>query len=186
MTDKLGIIVGDQKDFAALKARFGNTFQIVKTDGPRGHDITAAEIVSAARKQIAMLRFYSSEILLLIEHDLRGTSYAKFVREVTLLTRKLGSDKPIQVAIPNRTIENWYLADIEHLSKKKKFLRGNLKQRDYEGTNGRTELEKLFHKNVSYNEVIHGAQMFMMIRFNVARSNSASFDAFYDVIRRYL
>lgn len=186
MTNKLGIVVGDQKDFAALKARFGNTFSILKTDGPRGHDVTPLEIVTTARKQIALLKFGSSEILLLVECDLRGNSYAKFVKELTFLIRTLGLDKPIHIAMPNRTLENWYLADIEHLSRKKKFLKGNIKQKNYEGTNGRAELEKLFHKDVPYNEVIHGAQMFTMIRFKVARANSTSFDTFYQVVKRYL
>jgi hypothetical protein len=74
-------------------------------------------------------------------------------------------------------IENWYLADIEYLSRKKKrLLKGNIRQRDYEGRNVRLELEKLFRKTVTYDEVLHGAEMFMVIRTRVGRANSSSFE----------
>ena len=55
MANRLGIVVTKQKDFAALKARFRNTFPILKLDGPGGHAVTTGDIIAVARKQIKML-----------------------------------------------------------------------------------------------------------------------------------
>ena len=57
-------------------------------------------------------------------------------------------------------IENWYLADIEQLSKKKAFVRDRIKQKKYEGKHGKKELKKLMRKGRSYNETHHGPQLF--------------------------
>lgn len=187
MRNNLGIIVGGQKDFAALKARFSNDFEILKLDGPRGHGVTPAEIVSAARKQVAILTALgASEILVLIDCETRNASYNHYLKELTLLFRTTGVREPVSIVIPNKSIENWFLADIEYLSKKKAFLKGNLKQKNYEGKNGLTVLKKFIQKNITYNEVIHGAQMFKLIRFSVAKANSRSFSVFLDVINRHL
>jgi hypothetical protein len=189
MSDKLGIVVAKQKDFAALKARFRNAFPILKLDGPSGPTVNTADMIAAARKQIKMLMSIdgSSEILLLIDCDSRRSSYRTLLRELTLRAGAMNVRTPIHISIPNRTIENWYLADIEYLSRRKKrLLKGNIRQRDYEGKNGRIELKKLFRKSVTYDEVRHGAEMFMVIRTRVARANSSSFDTFYSVIERFL
>lgn len=188
MANKLGIVVAKQKDFAALKARFRNAFPILKLDGPSGEEVTASDILSAARKQIRMLILLdSSEILLLTDCDARKTSYDKLLKELTWRAGAMNVGPRIHVSVSNKMIENWYLADIEYLSKKKRrLLKSNIKQKDYEGRNGRAELEKLLRKNVDYDEVRHGAEMFMAIRTKVARANSYSFDAFCRVIDQFL
>jgi len=187
MINKLGIIVDGQGDFAALKARFRDRFEILKADGPRDRNVTPAQIVGAARKQVAILKALKySEILIVLDYESRSISYEKFLKELRVNFQKLLEEVTIHVAVPNVRIENWYLADIEYLSKKKKFLKRKLKQKNYEGKNGRAVLTKLLQQGVIYNETIHGAQMFSVIRFKVARAHSQSFDAFYEIIKRYL
>jgi len=188
MRNRLGIIVGGQKDFAALKARFGAVFEILKLDGPRGHGVTPGDIVAATKKQIAILNALgASEILVMLDCENTTVPCEKSVKEFTLLLRTMGAAESVQVTMPDRMIENWYLADIAYLSKKRKtFFRGVLKQKNYEGKNGRTVLKRLLHKSVTYNEVIHGAQMFKTIRFSAAKANSRSFSSFYAIIKRFL
>lgn len=188
MRNRLGIIVGGQKDFAALRARFSSAFEVLKLDGPRGHGVTPSDIVAAAKKQIAILKALgASEILVILDCETRKAPYNQCLRELSLLFRTMGTNDSVSIAMPNRMIENWYLADIEYLSKRKKtFFKGNLKQKNYEGKNGLAMLKKFLQKNVTYNEVIHGAQMFKLIRFSVAKTNSRSFSVFYEIINRFI
>ena len=84
----------------------------------------------------------------------------------------------VSIAVPNRMIENWYLADIAHLCRKKKYLRDNIQQRDFEGKHGKKELKRCFKPEFAYSETKHGPELFSLIRLPVARANSQSFDAF--------
>ena len=83
-------------------------------------------------------------------------------------------------------IENWYLSDIEHLSRNKAYIRDGLKQKNYEGMNGKNEIKKCMKKGVSYSETRHGPELFGLLRFNIARQNSVSFDIFLKLIEEYL
>jgi hypothetical protein len=86
--------------------------------------------------------------------------------------------KIIMCTATTKQIENWYLADMEHLSRKKTYLRSKLKQKNYEGKHGKRTLKRLFRKGVHYNEVKHGPELFEILRFPVARQNSRSFSEF--------
>ena len=63
----------------------------------------------------------------------------------------------------------------------KKLVDG-LKQKIYEGKNGKKELKKCFKSKFSYLETKHGPDLFKTIRFKNARNNSISFDHFLNLI----
>jgi hypothetical protein len=176
---KIGIIVDGQGDFSSLQARFKDKFRILKTDGPRGHNAKPEEIISKSRKQINILRnFKCTKAIVLLDFEERGIRHGLFVQK--LIAEIKNAQFPINVAVvvPNKMIENWYLADINFLSKRKKFLKNNIKQKPFEGKHGKKELKKCFVKKFSYNEVIHGPQLFKIIRNTFARKNSSSYDQF--------
>ena len=75
-------------------------------------------------------------------------------------------------------IENWYLADTEQISATKAFLKNRLAQKDYEGRDGKKALARMMKTGYTYNEVVHGPQLFVAIRLTVARKNSSSLDHF--------
>jgi hypothetical protein len=75
-------------------------------------------------------------------------------------------------------IENWFLADVEILSKKKNYIKDNLRQKNYEGTIGKNELKKIFKPNCFYSETKHGPVLFSLIRERIAKINSVSFSTF--------
>lgn len=184
---KLGVIVDGPGDFAALSARFGSGVKILKTDGPRGHSVAVSKIVSGSLKQINILRGLNcASILIVLDFEKRRMTYASFIKELEKGFASLTVGIDIKFAVPNLMIENWYLADVEHISKKKKFMRDNLKQKNFEGTNGKAEIKKLFTKGITYNEVLHGAQIFKVLRFSVAANNSPSFKTFHGVISQHL
>jgi 5S rRNA maturation endonuclease (ribonuclease M5) len=183
---KVGIVVDGQGDYAALKARFKDRYRIVKTDGARGHEAPISKIAKSSLKQILILKgLKCSKIIILLDFEARTTSYSDFLSEMENAFSYLCADITVHVAAPNRMIENWFLADIAYLSSKKAFLRNGLGQKNYEGKNGKAEIKRLFVKNATYNEIIHGAQMFATIRFDVASSNSPSFAAFCQIIKSY-
>ncbi|MCK4857781.1 MAG: DUF4276 family protein [candidate division Zixibacteria bacterium] len=179
MTSRKGVIVDGQGDYASLRARFGARYRILKTDGPRGHTVPPAQIVLAAKKQIAILRAMSCEtIVLLTDFECRRCSYEAFLQALATQASSFDCGVTLLTASPNRMIENWYLADISYLSRKKAFLRDRVTQRNFEGCDGKRQLRKFIIKGNSYNEVTHGPQLFVALRFSVARKNSPSFDSF--------
>ena len=179
----IGIIVDGEGDYAAIKKRFP-AFRVLKTDGPRGHDVAPDKIVVNSKKQVSMLKAMSCiKAIVIVDYEDRRTTYNKFVETLHNLYNNMNFELPVDVAIPNRMIENWYLADVEYLSNKKKYLKKKIKQKNYEGKHGKNELKKCFVKNMTYRETKHGPELFYILRFKVARKNSASFEKFLKLIK---
>ncbi len=156
-----------------------NKCRVLKTDGPRGHSVSPGQIATSTRKQCKILEaFKCNKIIVLVDFECRNCSYSEFMSDLEIALSKLNLSIKVESCCPNTMIENWYLADIEHLSKKKTFLRNQLKQKNYEGKHGKKELKKLMKREHSYNEIKHGPQLFLAIRFSIARKNSPSFDHF--------
>ncbi|MGD0352359.1 MAG: DUF4276 family protein [Dehalococcoidia bacterium] len=176
---KVGVIVDGQGDYNSLKARFVENCRILKTDGPRSHTTPIEAIVLGSRKQISMLRACGcNKVVILTDFEMRTDDYDHFVATLrSRLTAQYAGNR-VTAAVPNRMIENWYLADIEQLSSQKSFIMNNLRQKNYEGSNGKDELKKCFTGKHSYSETIHGPQMFEILRFHIARRNSGSLHDF--------
>ncbi|MFA4987596.1 MAG: hypothetical protein WC712_13520, partial [Candidatus Brocadiia bacterium] len=180
MANKLiGVIVDGPGDFASVRGRFLGQCRILKTDGPRGHTAKVAEIANQAFKQIKMLTdLQCSSIVVVLDFEERTESYGAFVASIRRAFQSLDCDADVNIAVPNRMIENWYLADIEEISRKKAFIRKGLKQKSYEGKNGKDEVKKCMARKMAYSETMHGPQMFSVVRFDVARTNSQSLAEF--------
>ena len=104
--------------------------------------------------------------------------YSIFVAELQNAIKGTAFGTNVEVCVPNRMIENWYLADIEELSLKRNYIKKGLNQKPYEGTNGKKELKQVFESDVSYNEVLHGPDLFSTIRLSIAKANSPSLKNF--------
>jgi hypothetical protein len=74
------------------------------------------------------------------------------------------------------------LADIAFLSTKKNYLRDVKRQKSFECTHGKRELKKLFKHGHDYNEVRHGAELFVLVRGDEARKLSSSFSDFCNAL----
>jgi hypothetical protein len=180
---KVGIIVDGLGDYRSLRARFKDNYRILKTDGPRGHTVDIEDIVHSSAKQVAMLRgFGYKKIVVLTDFEMRTEDYKGFVKNLKNEFSRYYIKCKVEASVPNRMIENWYLADVAFLSKKKSFLKRNIKQKNFEGLNGKEEIKKCFAKGFSYIETTHGPQMFAILRFDIARKNSSSFDDFLSML----
>lgn len=183
MNERMGIIVDGDGDFGSLKKRFTNRYKILKTDGPRGHTAAVDAIARKSRKQISILRaFKCTRVIVVLDFERRREHYAEFVDSLRRAFSAVSFGVAVFVAVPNRMIENWYLADIEQLSRNRAFIRDGLKQKKYEGTHGKNELKKCMKQGISYAETKHGPQLFEIVRFEVARTNSRSFDDFLNSV----
>jgi hypothetical protein len=183
---RIGVIVDGQGDFAAIKARSGPQCRILKADGPRGHSVTARQLVVSSKKQVNMLAAMGCKgALLVLDFEQRSESYLHFL--AALNSEIASAVFPIEVAaaVPNRMFENWYLADILGISVRA-FIKPGAKQKPYEGTHGKDQLKRLFRNEISYNEVKHGPSLFKAIDFERATLNSSSFAAFYTIISKHL
>lgn len=183
MSRKIGVIVDGQGDYASLTKRFTKGYKILKTDGPRGHTAIIGDIVTKSAKQIAILKaFMCRKVIILLDFESRSINYDDFLKMLSDSYKAHKFGVQVDVAVPNRMIENWYLADIEHLSKKKSYLKDSIKQKNYEGTNGKVELKKQFKKSFDYYETVHGPELFSLIRFDVAKNNSPSLSKFLSLM----
>ena len=179
MSNRVGIIVDGAGDFASLKMRFKEGFKILKTDGPRGHTALPETIAKKSRKQVGILSaFRCLRVIVLLDFEERAQPYGEFVTELRDAFAAEELPAPVSVVVLNKMIENWYLADIEHLSTQKAFLRVGIKQKHFEGTHGKKEIKRFMRQGESYSETKHGPQMFAVLRFDDARQYSASFDEF--------
>jgi hypothetical protein len=181
---KIGLIVDGLGEFAAFRARFKEGQKILKSDGPRSHTTSAAQIAGYSRKQIAMLRGYGcTRIIVVTDFEGRAESYENFVKA---LRKEFGCafvGSSVEVAVPNKMIENWYLADICHIATRHRFLRRPAKQRHYEGKHGKQVLKGLFRSGHHYSEVEHGPLFFTLLRFAEAVEFSPSLRVFLKAIR---
>ena len=182
---KVGIIVDGPGDLLSLKTKYPGEFRILKTDGPRGHAALVKDIIGRSKKRVLMLKALScKKIILMLDFESRSCKYEDFICELKGELENIDLDVECFCSVPNQMIENWFLADIEILAKRKTFLRDKLKQKNYEGLNGKEVLKKMFKKEYSYNETIHGPQLFLEIRENIAKKNSLSFKNFLGLINK--
>ena len=127
----IGIIVDGPGEFGALRTRFRGNCKILVTDGPRGHTVLATKIVSKARRQIGMLRALGcSKVILVVNFENRRSDYTRFLSDIDQAIDNSHLDILVRTASPNQMFENWFLADIANLSKRLRFLRTNLKQKN--------------------------------------------------------
>ena len=186
MSEMIGIIVDGDGDFGSLKRRFPEGIKILKTDGPRGHAAAIRDIAHKSKKQIGILKaFKCVHAIVLLDFEERLEEYDAFFSTLTNAFNGIPFGIKISVAVCNRMIENWYLADIEHLSRNKSFLRDKLKQKSYEGTHGKNEIKKCMKKGLSYSETKHGPELFEILRFDAARQNSPSLDFFLKILEAH-
>jgi hypothetical protein len=185
MADRVGVIVDGPGDYAALKSKFlGSGMIVLKADGPRGHTVALHEIVRSANKQVAQLhRLGCSKVIVLFDFEMRMESYSTSLSMLAQMVSKMQYAVPVLLSAANRMIENWYLADIEGIARLRGLIRKGVLQKKYEGTHGKDNLKRLFVKGVSYNEVVHGPQLFREVRFTVAEKNSLSLAKFLGQVR---
>jgi hypothetical protein len=181
---RVGLIVDGPGDHASFSKRFVNLgVRILKTDGPRGHTVPLEVIVNQARKQISILHAFGCRaVVLLFDFERRHHAHSTAITSCDEHAASCGFPIPVKVCSPNRMIENWYLADVKGISSRRALIRSGQVQKPYEGTHGKQQLKRILLPSITYNEVTHGPQLFMAVRFTVARANSTSLKHFLETL----
>lgn len=175
----IGLIVDGEGDFSAFRARYSGRARVFKTDGPRGDTVSAREIVESARKQIAQLKSLGCRrIAIVTDFESRHGTAEAFMTTCLSHARTLDFASDLLVFVADRMLENWLLADICSLASRKRYLRKISRQRNFESTNGKIELKKLFKNGYDYNEVRHCQELFPLVDGDKAATFSASFAHF--------
>ena len=179
MSKSIGVIADGFGDFASVNARFGSKCRVMKTDGPRGDSPTPEQVTRGAAKQICLLQAFGCKtIVLMLDLEERSMSWTNFTNALVRCFSRTDYGPVVKVVVANRMIENWYLADIAYLSRKKAYIREHLQQKKYEGRHGKRVLKALFRPGQSYLETKHGPDMFKTIRLGIAGDNSPSLKCF--------
>lgn len=175
----IGLIVDGVGDYAALAAKYRGRVRVLKTGGPRGHTVSASAIANSARRELAMLKALGCKIIAIVtDFESRQGDVLQFERQVEQTPECTGCGVKVFAICANQMIENWYLADIEELSRSKNYLKKNLKQKSYESKNGKAEIKRLIKPGYDYSEVKHGPELLCSIRDDIAQGNSRSFMKF--------
>lgn len=175
----IGLIVDGEGDYAAFRARYRGVAKIFRTDGPRGHEVSAEQIVDGARKQILQLRDLGcNRVAIVTDLEARQLLARSFKERCRAHAAKSNHSADLMIFVADRMLENWVLADISHISSKKSYLKSIARQKIYESVDGKSVLKKMFVKGHSYNEVRHGQDLFPLVRGENAASVSPSFADF--------
>lgn len=175
----IGLIVDGDGDYAAFRARYSGSVRVLKTNGARGHTVPIDTLVFSVRKEVEILKaFRCNPIAIVTDLEGRNEPAEQFCMAANQLIESKEWLKGVLFFVSDKMIENWFLADIAHLSTKKKYLRPVKSQRRFESLHGKQELKKIFVKGFDYNEVRHSAELFSLVRGGVAAKFSPSFSVF--------
>lgn len=85
-------------------------------------------------------------------------------------------DGVIHICPPNIMFENWIISDVEGIKNNNSLIIPNATQKDYEGNNGTSELQKIM--TTKYKKTVHGQLLFKKANDDISAENSASFNFF--------
>ena len=119
-------------------------------------------------------------VIVVTDFEARDDDLSAFCNTVQRGLENIGARVPVKCCVAHRMIENWFLADLEEISQRRNYIRGGLRQKDFEGTHGKKVLKTYFVKGYTYNEVDHGKELMATIRLDTASANSASLRCFLE------
>lgn len=137
---------------------------------------------------LSALRKHYRYIICIIDKESRPISTMRFAKQVKAeIIKKILScpfrfvekelDFKIKVCVPDIMFENWILADIKGIKRKKELIKSEAKQEKYEGKHGAYYLDLIML--VRYKKTIHAHVLFRLVSFDRAKINSNSFNFFY-------
>lgn len=98
----------------------------------------------------------------------------------TALVRSENFLKNLLICVADRMFENWVIADVEGIKKRKNLINQSMKQLNYEGKHGVSILKQ--NMKVRYSKIEHCSLLFKAIRFNQAKKHSCSFRDFIKIL----
>lgn len=139
-----------------------------------GDDVSIRAIAERLRLQLSFLKNYYP-VIIIFDRERRNETCEEIEEKLLALLIEFGwSIENIIVGVPDRTIENWILADPAALAA---GIDGTVPKKNHEGTFGKNVLRSILGAE-GYGETTTGVHLLGRVRPRVAAENSASFARF--------
>lgn len=135
------------------------------------------EIAAAVKRIASLIRLMGGKyypVIIVYDRESRAQSSEEIKKAIIQELQTEGIKDPIIVGVPDRTIENWILADW-HNARTKGHLSNPLRQPVFEGLHGKSEIKKLLPQGTQYHETIEGVEWFVSSKPLIMATASKSF-----------
>lgn len=180
-------VVDGPSDAKSFKEKFCKIYKRhpgLRTVGCNGKDVDADGYANSSLGIILLaLRGRYKYIFCILDKEERKISTKIFARGIkdaiikkVLSCSKFSKDElesKINICIPDMMFENWIIADVKGIKRKKTLIETTARQINYEGKNGASRLDLMML--VKYKKTIHAPILFKSISFQRAKENSISF-----------
>jgi hypothetical protein len=146
----------------------------VQKIGLNGHDVGVPAIAKRVGTLVRLLQRRYRPIIVVFDRERRPATCDQIEKELRDCLQNEDIEVPLIVAIPDRDIENWILADYEVFCECSGCTAA-IPATGFEGTKGKTRLKSLLPENRPYVETIDGVQWLKKCRANQIAEHSASF-----------
>ncbi len=146
--------------------------------GTNGDDVEIATMGKFIDTKIRLFgnRYYP--IVIIFDREKRKATCEEIREELYSFLHEQGHRTQIEIAVADRTIENWILADGQAVSDHYEI---NLEEEDYEGGFGKSQLKKRIDGK-DYSETTDGVDMLKRSRASKIAEKSASFRVLFDAL----
>lgn len=145
-----------------------------------GEDVAMSVMAKFIETHVRLLNNRCYPIVIIFDRERREASCRDLKNELTIELDRRGLAGQYIIGIPDRTIENWILADREMI-----FDRYGVAcpRQDYEGRFGKNDLKSVLRSRYAYHETTTGVQMFLDCNPDVLYQRSVSFREFLNEIK---
>ena len=140
-----------------------------------GKDVRISAIAQRVATQSRLLKT-CSPIVIFFDREDRKEPADKLTEEFVRELANAGVEADTIVGVSDRMIENWVLADFEVFSEH--YGLSGEPEKNFEGTDGKSEIRKLLPANRTYEETSDGVSILKRCRPSIMADGSPSFDAF--------
>lgn len=146
----------------------------VRKIGVNGENVEISAIAKRIGTLVRLLPKKYRPIIIIFDRERREATCDAIEAQLREYIERENINVPMIVAIPDRDIENWILADYEVFCECS-GCPSTAPIGGFEGTKGKTKLKQLLPSGRSYVETIHGVQWLKKCRANKIASASPSF-----------
>lgn len=151
----------------------------VRRIGCNGDGVKISVVAKFIDVQIRLLKNFHP-IVVIFDRERRKEGCPALMNDLSLELDKLGHNGRYVLGMPDRTIENWILADWE--SVRKKYPEYKVSKSSSEQKHGKSELKKLLPKGTIFSEAALGPELFCLVSPEIVYINSVSFHNFVDAL----
>lgn len=144
----------------------------IRRIGCNGEDVSMSVMAKFIDTHIRLFNNRHYPIVIIFDRELRQASCNALIRELTSELNDRGHGGQFVVGIPDRTIENWILADRQMLVDS---YNANVNNASYEGSVGKSEIKKMLGADYKYHETTLGVELFLKCNPKVIYKRSPSF-----------